>query len=330
MKKIPVIIVSGFLGSGKTTIINSILAKSKGSRIGVIVNDFGSINIDSLLIVSQTIETVELASGCICCMMDGNSLEEPLQKLTENNQEFDAIIIEASGLAEPREITHKLLSVKNDKVKYGGLIYVIDCINFDTLHKQHHAQVETSIKTADLLILNKQVAPDRSSSIFNLCKNLAPNTLAISTNDGGTDPRILFDVRQDRQKQLKLSDSVPHDNHDLHLHYSYQSVSFETKIPLDPSKFIDFAQHLQPTIYRIKGFIYFGMKGLEQKFVFHKVGSYKSIDSRPWNEDNPTTKLVLIGTDLDKDLITKSLENLIDDDPNNITDESIIKIPAKS
>ena len=99
MKKTPVIILAGFLGSGKTTTLNHILRSSNGKKIGVIVNDFGEVNIDSLLVSRQTDNTMELSGGCICCQMNDGGLDEILATFSHPISNIDSIVIEGRGIA---------------------------------------------------------------------------------------------------------------------------------------------------------------------------------------------------------------------------------------
>lgn len=326
MRKIPVVIIAGFLGSGKTTLINHLLSSAKGTRIGVIVNDFGSVSIDSILVSQQADELVELASGCICCMMDGNSLEEPLKKLAHPDSNLDAIIIEASGLAEPREITHKVHSAKNPFSTYGGLVYIIDAVNFPSLYADHKSQISLSISTADLIAVNKSDLVPNTEQIDTICKEFAPNTPIVRISHGKLNPKLLFDVRKNINKQLPLINSESN-SHTAHVHHGFSSYTFESTRPLDPKSFTNFINALPPAIYRAKGIIYFGLKGLEQKYTFQKVGSFKDISPSEWREsETPSTKLVFIGTGFDKTKLEQNLSAIIDSEPNHLTPENTIRL----
>lgn len=102
--RIPVIVLAGFLGSGKTTLLNHLLRNRAGNRIGVIVNDFGSIEIDAMTVAGQVGSPVSLGNGCLCCAVDASELDTCLETLTRPAARLDVIIIEASGLAEPQEL----------------------------------------------------------------------------------------------------------------------------------------------------------------------------------------------------------------------------------
>jgi G3E family GTPase len=123
---IPVVVLAGFLGSGKTTLLNHLLRTSGGTRIGVVVNDFGRINIDAFAVSAQVDSMVSLSNGCLCCAVDGTELDAMLEKLA--SADLDVIVIEASGLAEPSTLVRMVLQAPG--VEYGGLIYVVDAVEF--------------------------------------------------------------------------------------------------------------------------------------------------------------------------------------------------------
>lgn len=108
---IPVVVLAGFLGSGKTTVLNHLLASRGGTRIGVVVNDFGSIEVDAMSVAGQVGDSmVSLGGGCLCCAVDGSELDAYLEKLSAPAHRIDVIVIEASGLAEPQEMIRMLMA----------------------------------------------------------------------------------------------------------------------------------------------------------------------------------------------------------------------------
>ena len=155
-KKIPVIMISGFLGSGKTTLLNHLLKSSPNLKIGAIVNDFGKINIDSQLISGNLKEQkIELSNGCFCCMIGDNGLSEPLEKLANKNSKLDAIIIEASGIAEPHDLLKTLHYTGNQYSYFGGNIYIIDAQNFEKSNQDFPTHFKKCLKSSDIIVLNK-------------------------------------------------------------------------------------------------------------------------------------------------------------------------------
>ncbi len=98
--RLPVIAVTGALGAGKTTVMNHLLRRA-GGRIGVVVNDFGAINVDAALVTGQVDEVAAISGGCLCCLPDSGGLDDALAKLARPRLRLDAVLVEASGVADP-------------------------------------------------------------------------------------------------------------------------------------------------------------------------------------------------------------------------------------
>ncbi|WP_119420625.1 CobW family GTP-binding protein [Desertibaculum subflavum] len=151
---IPLLVLGGFLGAGKTTLLNRLLADSEGARIAVLVNDFGSIAVDSRLVASADADTIELSNGCICCSI-GSSLMETLLRLLARPVPPERLVIEASGVADPARIA--AIGLAGDAFRLESIVTVIDaetvrCRAADPLVGD---TVRRQIAAADLLVLNK-------------------------------------------------------------------------------------------------------------------------------------------------------------------------------
>ncbi len=124
---IPVIALTGYLGAGKTSLLNHVL-RTSGARIGVVINDFGDINVDAGLISGQIDEPESIAGGCICCLPDDGGLDVALARLADPDLRLDAIIVEASGLAEPMSIARIIGFSEVSGIRDGGVIDVVDAV----------------------------------------------------------------------------------------------------------------------------------------------------------------------------------------------------------
>lgn len=303
---IPVIILAGFLGSGKTTVLNHILRTAAGARIAVIVNDFGAINIDSQLIAARTDHMLELTNGCICCGVDNGELDEALDAAVASTP--DAVIIEASGLAEPRDIARLVIVSQNKKIGYGGLVYLVDGVNYhETVGRDR--RMSEHPKVADLVVITK-LEQVTDAARKDLIAELSEKTKApiVPVKHGELAPELLFDIPEHSSMQLSLleQDKERH----VHLHETYQSMVFRTTQPIDPEKFKNFMNRLPKNIYRIKGMVYFGMAGYEQKFILQAVGGRWDMYIEQWGENElPATTLVLIGTEYNENKVRLELEN---------------------
>ncbi len=151
---LPLTVVSGFLGAGKTTLLNGLLLEPHGQRIAVLVNDFGRIAIDASLILSRHEDTIALTNGCACCSVAGD-LTRTLVQLAQRPEPPDAIVLEASGLADPHGIAQVALA--NPALRLDGVLTVLDA---ETIAERAadpacRDTFMAQIMAADLLVLNK-------------------------------------------------------------------------------------------------------------------------------------------------------------------------------
>jgi G3E family GTPase len=147
-------VIGGYLGAGKTTLINKLLASDHGVRLAVLVNDFGAINIDASLLHSANEDTIALTNGCVCCTMSGD-LFFTIGDLLDRKPRPDHILIEASGIANPAKIA--AVSLAEKELRYAGIVTLVDGVNIkQQLDDQRIApQVEAQLRCADLLVISK-------------------------------------------------------------------------------------------------------------------------------------------------------------------------------
>ncbi|MGP4000763.1 CobW family GTP-binding protein [Streptomyces sp. 8N706] len=315
-KQIPVIVLAGFLGSGKTTVLNHLLRNSRGSRIGAVVNDFGSIGIDAMTVAGQVDAMVSLGNGCLCCAVDTSDMDEILDRLARPSARLDAIVVEASGLAEPETMVRMVLSSTDQRIVYGGLAEVVDAAEF-TATRTRHPEIDRHLGVADLVVLNKtdRIDEEERLRILGLLRELSPGTPAVSASYGRVDPELFFerqsgDGPEEAVRQLSFDElCTDDDDHEQHLHAAYESTSFTTEEPMDPRRFMEFLDNRPDGLYRIKGFVHFGVAGHRQKFALHAVGHFLRFYPEPWARgERRTTQLVLIGSDIDPEPLRKDLE----------------------
>jgi G3E family GTPase len=284
-QQIPVVVLAGFLGSGKTTLLNHLLHRSRGSRIGALVNDFGAIEIDAMAVAGALGDsTVSLGNGCLCCAVDASELDQYLERLAAPAAGLDVIVIEASGLAEPQELVRMVLASELPGIVYGGLVEVVDAAEFDAT-RARHPEIDRHLALADLVVVNKldRVAePDR---LVPRVRELAPRAAVVPAVHGRIDPEFLFDCRpgEERLGQLSFDDLHEHDDHAGHLHTGYDSVSF------------------------VSG---------QNRYAVHAVGSFLRFYPEPWAPgEERLTQLVLIGSGIDAPALGKELEACRSDAP---------------
>lgn len=327
MEKTPVIILAGFLGAGKTTVLNQLLSLSNGKRIGVVVNDFGDVNIDALLVGKQANDSVELSGGCICCTMSEGGLDDTLDSFVHAGSLLDAVIIEASGIAEPNDVKRLILYSRNKEIEFGGVVYVVDTVNIENT-RQQHPEIKEHIAAADLIVLTKAdlATKKQVEQAKKLCAQYNKRATIVEADKGKIPPELFFDTAQDEGEQMSLAQLHDDSNHH-HLHDGFNSVSFTTTQPLDPQKIDDFLKQLPPHVYRVKGVAYYGMKGFEQKYVIHAVGNHHTIMADEWRGwETPGSTIVAIGVDCNTDEIKRQLEDCIDTHPDDIHAGTMVDI----
>jgi len=162
MTGIPLTVIGGYLGAGKTTLINQILREPQGKRYLVMVNDFGAINVDASLLVSADEDTIQLSNGCVCCTM-GADLFLAIGDVLDGDMRPDHIVIEASGIADPAKIAN--VAVAEPDLVYQGIITVVDGANIsDQLVDRFVGdQVRDQIRVADLIYVAKTELSDHLS-----------------------------------------------------------------------------------------------------------------------------------------------------------------------
>ncbi|MFJ8358452.1 CobW family GTP-binding protein [Streptomyces sp. NPDC093984] len=323
-QQIPVVVLAGFLGSGKTTLLNHLLHHSGGSRIGAVVNDFGAIEIDAMAVAGALGDsTVSLGNGCLCCAVDASELDLYLDRLAQPSAGIDVIVIEASGLAEPRELVRMVLASEQPRVVYGGLVEVVDAVEFDAT-RERHPELDRHLALADLVVVNKTDRAEDSERVLRLVRSLADRAAVVPAAYGRIDPGFLFDCRPAEERVGQLSfDDIPrqdehgHDDaHHAHLHTAYDSLSFRSDVPMNPRRLLDFLDSRPEGLYRIKGYVDFGPADPHNRYAVHAVGRFLRFYPQPWGTgDERLTQLVLIGSGIDTAALDKELQACTDDAP---------------
>ncbi|MEV7321414.1 GTP-binding protein [Streptomyces sp. NPDC093970] len=332
-QQIPVVVLAGFLGSGKTTLLNHLLHRSGGSRIGAVINDFGSIEIDAMAVAGALGDsTVSLGNGCLCCAVDASELDRYLERLADPATGIDVIVIEASGLAEPEELVRMLLASEHPGIVYGGLVEVVDAVEFDETRAKH-PEIDRHLALADVVVVNKlDRAGQGGERVLGLVRTLSGHGAAVvPATYGRVDPEFLFDCRpaEERIGQLTFDDLHEHgeddehghargevDGHAGHLHSRYDSLSFIAGRPLDPRRLMTFLDSRPEGLYRIKGYVDFGPHDTGNRYAVHAVGRFLRFYPEPWGRgEERLTQLVLIGSGIDAPALRKELDACTSDAP---------------
>lgn len=321
-RTVPVLVLAGFLGAGKTTLLNHLLHNDSGARIGVVVNDFGAVNVDALTVAAQVDAMVSVGNGCLCCATDARGLDLMLAKLIEA-RELDLIVVEASGLAEPRELVQLVLSSDNEGVEYGGLLEVVDATEFESA-RARHPELDTHIAFADLVVLNKidRLGEGDRARVRALVEKIADGRPVVPAVHGRIDLKLLLDPEERPRPQVEqLSfDDLLDDGH--HAHAGYQTTTFETDEVVHPRRFLHFLDERPAGLYRAKGPVDFGTP---ESFTLHTVGRYLRFQRGPWTGPRRTS-LVLIGTGLDLAALRAGLAACVEPEPAAIDDNALLRV----
>jgi G3E family GTPase len=309
---LPVVVLAGFLGAGKTTVLNQLLRSASDVRLGVVVNDFGSVGIDAMLVSGWADSTVSLENGCLCCSTDDGTIDELLGRLTagRRGEQLDAVVIEASGVAEPSAMVRQVLASEVHGVRYGGLVVVVDAVEFEVT-RLRHTELDDHVAMADVVILTKTdlVSDEQAARVVQVCRELNSWAPVVPAARGQLDPRLLFEEKPVRQRQLALGEAVePHD----HVHTMYDSVEFRSTEPLDPRRFVEFLDSRPSGVFRMKGFVRFGVRGFGQRYLLQTVGAAVRFERGGWPRGSAqVTELVLIGAGLDAAALQEALRRCV-------------------
>lgn len=325
-KPIPVTIITGFLGSGKTTLLNRMLTQPNASRMAVIQNEFGEIGIDHELIVREEDGIFEMQNGCLCCTVR-DDLIRILETLRQRTDEFDRILIETTGLADPVPVAQTFFSsvlIQKD-FQLDGIVTLADAANF---FKQYGTAPEThnQILCADLILLNKVDAVESAEveRVEKELRNINPDARILRTTNAEVDSEQLFSIsllKKDIQAEIEKSfdDSDNHAHAHEHHHHTHThahahthdelvgSLSLEIEGEMDLERldaWMNMLTMLQGNhLYRMKGLLNLG--GEERLFVFQAVFSMLQGNfGRLWkNGEKRTNKFVFIGKNLNKQLL---------------------------
>ncbi|SDS06172.1 GTPase, G3E family [Brevibacterium siliguriense] len=302
---IPVILLTGYLGAGKTSLLNHLL-RHPDARIGVIVNDFGDLNIDAGLVVGQVDEPLSISGGCVCCLTDDSELEDALVAMTNPKLRLDAIIVEASGFAEPLTLARMITRMGHHRFHLGGVIDVVDAtMYFDTVDTSHLPPLRFAATT--LVLVNKldQVpAVDRDATVEAVRARVHernPRVIVIGTRHARLDPTLIFDPgagergprrgdsgvgEEPNQPELPIrellrqayaeaaADEIGDDETDAETmpHRHAQSVTVTGTGPADADAVMDFVEDLPSGVYRVKGTVLVPMGTGQRSFVVQAVG----------------------------------------------------------
>jgi len=244
---VPILLVTGFLGAGKTTVVNHLLTHARGKRIAAVVNDFGAINIDAELIAGASDGVVSLANGCICCTLEGDLLRT-LATLLRREPRPELIVIETSGVADPADIVRNLMDpLIWQEAPLDTVLCVVDAAQ--PVAALDDALLRSQLRAADVVALSKidLVDADARAAMRAAVRALHPAAVVVDAVNGEVPAELLFPVDVDHVPRPR--EVVPR----RPVVERFETLSWTSERPLSLPRLQRAIGRLAPKLARAKG-----------------------------------------------------------------------------
>ncbi|MCT4795189.1 CobW family GTP-binding protein [Exiguobacterium alkaliphilum] len=302
---IPVQLVTGFLGAGKTTYMNRLLAATN-ERILLIVNELGSINLDEQLIVQMDQEQIELSNGCICCSIQ-NDLSKTFYQLAAKDKTFDRIVIETTGVADPAPIIQTIYydDYLRTHFKLTAILTIVDASQMD---RDLFIEGIHQIAYADVILLNKTDLVDEAvlRRAHERIRTINPTVRVVETVQTEGDYDLLEDTFQlSRVDERQLSTLTEGHGSVATL----RAVTLTTDVPLSRERVTRYVRevlmHYEDQLYRLKAIV--RLDGEQSKFVVQATNQLMGATFANEPSDDTRSVFVWIGKELDREALARGL-----------------------
>ena len=303
---LPATVATGFLGAGKTTLVNHILSSAPERRIGVLVNDFGEVNIDSALIVGSANGVISLQNGCICCSMKNDLMQSVLQVL-EHSTPPEHLLVEASGVSNPGPLVDAFLTLqKLGPLRLDGVLCVVDALRFpfDTLKKEPVARAQ--LYASDLILLNKsdEVSEAVLAEQERVVRSRVENARVLRTVKCQAPVNLLLGLEAWKDgKQRVAQEDEGHD-------HRYLSFTVRSSTPFSFKKLVDTINSLPDAVHRIKGTIRLRERPGDH-LALNVVGKRVHVETVAGNDNPPDAESVLVVIGLRRGLEQESIRKAL-------------------
>ena len=346
MALIPATILTGFLGSGKTTLLKRVLSEAHGQKIAVIENEFGEENIDSEILVQDSREQIiQLNNGCVCCSIREDlrtTLSDLAEKKRKGELDFDRVVIETTGLADPGPVAQTFFMDDEIAEQYllDSILTLVDAKHGDQ-QLDDRQEARRQVGFADQIFISKTDLVDGRTveALIHRIKHMNPRAKQSKVNFGDVPISEVFDLKGfNLNAKLEIDpDFLKADDHD-HAHHGHEghdhapgehcdhphhhahdddvkSFAFKSDRAFNPAKLEDFLGAIVniygPRMLRYKGVL--SMKGTDRKVIFQGVHQLMGSDLGPeWGADEVRqSRMVFIGIELPREILEQGLDQCL-------------------